>query len=329
MCNVILSLFLVAITKMPKATQKTSSTEAEAEEVIEIEDEEGLDTEPHQALNPIEARHHIQRLNEAILNMEARIKDGEVKDVLKDTIQEIKEAIWIVMPSMKEADTLDIIRSIKDPTCLTIHPQSEEVKGLLEEIIPSDDIPSGSSVIKSMADKTTLSDEDRELIKELLEMLETAYDHIGRACGLIGALSRTQSLGQLFMILKASVRPIIQVNALPKFIEQVTQEVKPTSAPEDWTERIRSTMIPSVRSPYLKKEKPNSPSCLLAATLRFKILNSFGTGITQRRLQETYEVWAKQFALCITGHKYMGGTDRKRRSSRTEEEPSTSKRPAQ
>ena len=109
MCNIILSLFLVAITKMAKANQKTSSTEAEVEEVIEIEDEEEVEMEPYWALNPIEARHHIQRLNETILSMEAKIKDGEVKDVLKDTIQEIKEAIYIVMPSMKEADILDIL----------------------------------------------------------------------------------------------------------------------------------------------------------------------------------------------------------------------------
>ena len=275
---------------MPKATEKTSSTEAEAKEVIEIEDEEEVETEPYCTLNPIEARHHIQRLNEAILSMEAKIKDGEVKDVLKDTIQEIKEAICIVMPSMKEANILDILRSIKDPTCLTICPQSEEVEGLLEELIPSNDIPSGSSVIRSMADETSLSDEDRELIRELFKMLETAYDQIGRACGLIGALSRTLNSGQLFMILKAIVRPIIQVNALPNFIQQVTQEVKPTSIPEDQTERIRSTMTPNAGSPYLKKEKPNSPSCLLAATLAFKILNKFGSGVTQRRLQETYEV---------------------------------------
>ena len=314
---------------MPKATEKTSSTEAEAEEVIEIEDEEEVEMEPYHALNPIEARHHIQRLNEAILSMEAKIKDGEVKDILKDTIQEIKEAICIVMPSMKEANILDILWSIKDPTCLTIRPQSEEVEGLLEELIPSDDIPSDSSVIRSMADETSLSDEDRELIREFFEMLETAYNHIGRACGLIGALSRTLNLGQLFTILKASIRPITQVNALPNFIQQVTQEVKPTSIPEDQTERIRSTMTPNARSPYLKKEKPNSPSCLLAATLAFKILNKFGSRVTQRRLQETYEVQAKQLVMCITGRKYMGGTDRKQNSSRTEEGPSTSKRPAQ
>ena len=58
---------MVVITKMPKATKKTSSTEAEAEEVIEIEDEEEVETEPYRALNPIEARHHVQRLNELSL----------------------------------------------------------------------------------------------------------------------------------------------------------------------------------------------------------------------------------------------------------------------
>ena len=132
-------------------------------------------------------------------------------------------------------------------------PQSEEVEGLLEELIPIEEIPSSSSVIRSMADKTSLLDEDREFIGELFEMLETAYDHIGRACGLIGTLSRKLNSGQLLTVLKASVRLIIQVNALPNFIQQVTQKVKPTSIPEDRTERIRSTMTPNARS-------PNSPS---------------------------------------------------------------------
>ena len=81
--------------------------------------------EPYHALNPVEARHYIQRLNEAILTMEAKIMGGEIKDILKDTIQEIKEAICILMPSMKEANILDILHSIKDPTCLTIHPSQK------------------------------------------------------------------------------------------------------------------------------------------------------------------------------------------------------------
>ena len=142
----------------------------------------------------------------------------------------------MVMPSMTEANVLDILHS--DPTCLAICPHSEEVEGLLEELIPSEEIPSSSSIIRSMTDERTLSDEEKEMICELFEMLETAYDQLGRACGLIGALSHKLNSNQLMTVLKVSVSPIIQVNALPGFIQQVTQNVKPNNIPEDKTERI-------------------------------------------------------------------------------------------
>ena len=151
-------------------------------------------------------------------------------------------------------------------------------------------------------------------------MLEMVYDNIGRACGLIGALSHSLNSSQLFTLLKASVRPVVHINTLPKFIEQAGQEAKPTGVPEDQGERIRITIVPSAESQFIKKEKPNSPLHLLATTLSFKVLNFFGMGVTQRKIQEIFEVRAKQLALCITGQKYMGGNERKRRSSRSEEE---------
>ena len=232
------------------------------------------------------------------------------------------------MPQMKDAAVLDVLRSIKDPTCLAICPPSEEIEALLEEIIPSEEILSGESVIRSLPYEAILLDSDRELITELFEMLEMTYDNIGRACGLIGALSHSLNSSQLFTLLKASVQPVVHINALPKFIEQASQEAKPTGVPEDQGDRIRIMMVPSAESQFIKKEKPNSLLCLLATTLSFKVLNFFGMGVTQRKIQEIFEVRAKQLALCITGQKYMGRSERKRRSSRSEEEPSTSKKPA-
>ena len=95
------------IDKMPKATQKSSSMETETE-VIEIEDKVEMEVEPPCAINSIEARCHVQRLNEAIQMMEAKIDGGEIKDILKDAVQEIKEAICIVMPSMSEGNVRNI-----------------------------------------------------------------------------------------------------------------------------------------------------------------------------------------------------------------------------
>ena len=233
------------------------------------------------------------------------------------------------MPQMKDANVLDVLRATKDPTCLAIHPQMEEIEALLEEVIPSEEIPSSESVSKSLSDEDDLSDNDRELIRELFETLETAYDNIGRACGLIRVLSQSLSPRQLFMLLKACVRPVVHINALPKFIEQIGHEAKLQEVPEDRDERVRLTMVLDAKSKFIKKEKPNSPLCLLAATSAFKILNFFGMGVTQRKLQEVFVVKAKQLALCIMGQKYMGRSERKRKTSRSEDEPSTSKRPAQ
>ena len=187
---------------MPKATRKTIPTEEEPDDIIEIDDDEEHEVETHKALNPIEARHHVQCLTEAMLNMEARIQDGEIKDVLKDAIKEIKSAISIIMPQMKDADVLDVLRATKDPTCLAICLQTEEIEALLEEVIPSKEIPSGESVSRSLSEEDNLSDNNRELIRELFETLETAYDNIGRACGLIGVLSQSLKPRQLFMLLK-------------------------------------------------------------------------------------------------------------------------------
>ena len=142
-------------------------------------------------------------------------------------------------------------------------------------------------------------------------------------------LSQSLKPRQLFTLLKVCVRPVVHINALPKFVEQIGHEAKPQEVLDDQGERIRLTMVPDAESQFIKKEKPNSPLRLLAATSAFKILNFFRTGVTQRKLQELFDVKAKQLALCITGWKYMGGSERKRKSSRLEDEPSTSKSPAQ
>ena len=60
-------------------------------------------------------------------------------------------------------------------------------------------------------------------------------------------------------VLKANMRPIIQVNALPGFIQLVTQKVKPTDVLEDKTESISTTMTPNTGSQYIRNEKPNCP----------------------------------------------------------------------
>ena len=58
------------------------------------------------------------------------------------------------------------------------------------------------------------------------------------------------------------------------------------------------------------KEKINSATRLPAATLAFKILNNLEM-VPHRENARKYQVKPKQLSLCLTGRKYLGGTNRK------------------
>ena len=74
--------------------------------------------------------------------VETKINSGEIKNILKDALEEVHTAISIVMPAMREANTANVLKSIKDLTCLMLNKGSEQAEQLLEEIIPDEEIPS-------------------------------------------------------------------------------------------------------------------------------------------------------------------------------------------
>ena len=87
-------------------------------------------------------------------------------------------------------------------------------------------------------------------------------------------------------------------------------------------------MVPNPTAKLLKNERINSPTRLLAVMWAFQIMNVFGRGTIQRKMQEAYSVQVKELAACITGKIYLGSTDRKRRLSGPNQGPSTLKKPA-
>ena len=129
------------------------------------------------------------------------------------------------------------------------------------------------------------------------------------------------------IIIKASIRPLIQLNTLAR-LDTATTANKPSELQEEQTERVKLMLAPDPGASLLKKEKMNSATRLLAATYAFKILTKFGNGTTQRCMQEEYQVRPKQLSLCLTGRKYLGGTEKraiaKNRKASDDPEPSTS-----
>ena len=60
--------------------------------------------------------------------------------------------------------------------------------------------------------------------------------------------------------------------------------------PEDQSVCVRVLMTLDQGAMLLKQEKINSSTQLLVATFAFKVLNRFGGGMTQRKIQEMYDV---------------------------------------
>ena len=204
--------------------------------------------------------------------------------------------------------------------------QTEEVREKLEEIIPDPDIPSGKDIIKDIEDVGALNEQQKRDIGEIFENLEIAHEYLGRSCGLMGGLSRTLTSKQLLLLLKTTIRPLIQVNTIEGFLDEPRAGTSEKGILQSEEDKILNSMTPAPSSEILKKEKINSPFQLVAATLAFKILNKFTSGTTQKKMQERYDVRPKQLALYLTGRRYLGGSNRKRRLSGQEEGASTSKK---
>ena len=152
------------------------------------------------------------------------------------------------------------MKSIQDPTCLALREQTEEVIAKLEEILLESETASGGDVIKSIHDVEALTKEQQHDIAEIFDNLEIAHEYLGRSCRLMGALLRSLSSKQLLLLLKASIRPLIQINMLAGFLDEPKASVMGRSLLETKDDRVLATRTPTPLSETLKNEKVNSPT---------------------------------------------------------------------
>ena len=279
---------------MPKANLKSTSS-----------DEEEL----HGYINPAEAKVHVNALEDLMTKIKKKVEQKETTDLLDEVLAGVKEVLSNLMPSMQLADTCTISRAIHNKYFNTLLPRSDALEETLQEIISDEELPEASEVIRTVQMKKEMSKEDKKIVAELFSNLEVAHDHMATACGLLSRLSRTLDPPQLLTIIQASIRPLIQLKALTP-LETTTTQKKSEELPDEQEERVKMLLTSDPQAPLLCKEKANSETRLLAATYTFKILSRFGTGTTQKQMQETYLVKAKQLSSCLTGRKYLGSSDR-------------------
>ena len=106
---------------------------------------------------------------------------------------------------MQLADTCTVSRAICDKYFNTLLPRSDALEETLQEIIPDQELPEASEVIRTVQIKKEMSREDQKIVAKLFSNLEVAHDHMATACGLLSRLSRTLDPPQLLTIIQASI----------------------------------------------------------------------------------------------------------------------------
>ena len=206
-------------------------------------------------------------------------------------------------------------------------PPTEQKEQMLECLLLDKDVPSAARVLETKEGPEDMKKEDMILITELFESLEVAHSELALACSILSRLSQNLKPQQLMTVLRASTRLLIKVKVASALMEPEAPGRK-MELPEGQDERVELLMVPVSTAKSWKNKRLNSSTRLLAVMWAFRILNVFGRGTTQRKMQESYSVWAKQLAACITEKKYLGGADRKQKLSGSKEGPLTLKKPA-
>ena len=73
----------------------------------------------------------------------------------------------------------------------------------------------GENVTAELDSIEPLTSEQRTQIAKLFEDIEVVHEHLMCSCSSLGILLRSLNSQQLLMLLKASIRPLIQLNVPP------------------------------------------------------------------------------------------------------------------
>ena len=169
--------------------------------------------DPHGYINPVEAKAHIDALEKLMTMIEDEVEKQNTTELLGTVLSDMKEILATLTPTMQLADTSTVSRAIRDKNFNVLLPRSETLDQILEEILPNEDLPGVPEVLRVAQKEGEISEDDQRVVAELFGTLEVAHNHMATICGLLSRLSRTLKPDQLLMIIKASIRPLIQLNA--------------------------------------------------------------------------------------------------------------------
>ena len=291
-----------------------------ADPVVELVEEEEEEWPEAGAQNVAEAEQYQDKINNIFDTLSILIHQ-DTKTALSDTIQNFKKIITKQWDSMGAADTDVVLRTIKDLTALYLH--QHLTAGGVEVVDPPEEIPSGEEFLRKLPERTRWA-EEMAFITDIFKHAAQAHQHLSEVCANVAALAKITDKTTLMTVINGAVRPLVQLNVPEGFLNPLEDRKAPTSE-EEKKEKVKKTVLPVPDATCLKHEPRNGPTRILTAAVWLKLSRKYFNEGTAKEACERFLVRAKQLSRVLTGRKYLGGTQARKRKT-TDEPPAKRKK---
>ena len=242
----------------------------------------------------------------------------ERRDALKSTIIEVKQHMAWQFSSMAAADTKVVMACIKDHTCS--HLRGLEYEKGATAVDPDEEIPSGPEVLQWLPPEKRYTNTIRDHIISIFDHIANAQSEASLATANISALPKVADADTLDVVLRAVVRPLVQINWPEKYLSLVN-DPKASSMTEEKRKNIIINLLPNREAGIMEKEPRNNPTWLLTLVVYLKLKRMFLNEGTQREMEEKFLIHSKQLCKLLSGKCYLGGKDKKGYCKKKKEEP--------
>ena len=189
--------------------------------------------------NSEEARSYIEKLDSIFSTMDDMLQDDR-KDMLHVTVAALKNIMVKHWQQMSEANIDLVMKAIQDPSCVYLWehlmPEGPDV------MEPTMDIPITWEFICQLPKKKRK--------QEVCELITTTFYHLGKAHAHMSSyavnmssLAKIANPDTFDAVLKATTRPMIQVNIPERFLSPFS-EPKPKTMAEEQLLKLEKVLLP-------------------------------------------------------------------------------------
>ena len=195
--------------------------------------------------------------------------------------------------------------------------------GGVEVVDPPEEIPSGQQFLRQLPERARRA-EETAFIVDIFNHAGQAHQHLAEVCANVATLAKITDKTTLMAVINGAVWPLVQLNVPEGFLNPIEDKKAPTSK-EEKKEKVKKTVLPVPDATCLKHEPQNGPTRILTAAVWLKLSRKYFNKGTAKEACERFLVRVKQLSRVLTGRKYLGGTQARKRKT-TDEPPAKRKK---